>query len=127
MSNQDNITTTLKSLAPYIDSILRSSLEMGTWDIPPRTLELPAGNGITLGIQIPDQVDLQQVHKKIQKQHGEKEKEIQRLESRLASPNFKEKADPSVIEESQNRLTKLNDDRMSLHLAEQQFANFLSS
>ena len=129
MSNQENFTNTFQPLKPYIDSLLRSDLTISSLGVilPRQTLELPSGNGITLGIQVPAQVDLQQVHKKIQKQHGEKEKEIQRLDSRLSSPKFREKADSSVIKESENRLDKLHDDRRSLYLAEQQFANFLNS
>jgi valyl-tRNA synthetase len=100
---------------------------MVNWDIPPRTLELPAGNGITLGIEVPDQVDLQQVHKKIQKQLGEKEKEVQRLQNRLSSKNFMEKAEDSVKQESEDRLAQLNTARQELHLAEQQITNFLNS
>jgi valyl-tRNA synthetase len=126
MSNQDKVITTLDSLKPYIESILRSSLETNNRLPPPRTLELPAGNGITLGVQVPNQVDLQQVVKKIQKQLGGKKKEIQRLESRLSSPNFKEKAENSVKQESEDRLIKLNDVRIELYLAEQQLASMLS-
>ena len=88
LSSQDNVTTTLNSLKPYIESILRSSLDTDTQILPPCTLELPAGHSITLGIQVPNEVDLQQVVKKIKKQLAEKEKEIQRFKSRLASPNF---------------------------------------
>jgi valyl-tRNA synthetase len=100
---------------------------MTDWNIPPRTLELPAGNGITLGIQVPDQVNIQQVHKKIQKQLEQKEREEKRLESRLSSPNFKEKAEDSVIQESRDRLAKLNNERIELFIAEQQFAKMLDS
>ena len=126
MSNQDKVTKTLDSLKPYIESILRSSLETNNQLLPPRTLELPAGNGITLGIQVPNQVDLQQVVKKIKKQRGEKEKEVQRVESRLSSQNFMEKAEPSVIQESKDRRTKLDDERVELYLAEQQLESMLN-
>jgi valyl-tRNA synthetase len=125
MSSQAHVTSTLNSLTPYIESILRSSLETNTHTLPPRTLELPAGHGITLGIQVPNQVDLQHVVKKIKKQLTEKDKEIQRLKSRLASPNFKEKAEKSVIEESESRLVTLNAMQTELGLAEQQLASML--
>ncbi|MDH5564587.1 MAG: class I tRNA ligase family protein, partial [Nitrospirota bacterium] len=126
ISNDGKFTTTLESLQPYLESLLKSKVELANWNIPPRTLELPTGNGITLGIQIPDQVDLQEVHKKIKKQLGEKEQEIQRLDNRLSSPNFIEKAEDSVKQESKDRLAKLNNERQELHLAEQQFANLLN-
>jgi len=124
-SIHDKVTTTINSLKPYMDSLLRSSVE--TVELTPNhTLKLPAGDGITLGIQVPNLIDLQQVVKKIQKQMGEKKKEIDRLESRLSSTNFIEKAEPSVIEESKVRLTKLNDDWDVLYLAEQQLATMLN-
>ena len=118
-SKNDTVTTTIYSLKPYIEPLLRTSLQ--TVNItPPRTLQLPAGNGITLGIQVPNDVNLQQVVNKILKQAEEKGKEIERLDKRLSSQNFREKAEASVIQESQDRLTKLNDDRDVLNLAEKQ-------
>ncbi|MNG38820.1 valyl-tRNA synthetase [compost metagenome] len=61
--------------------------------------------------------------KKIQKQIGEKEKEVQRLGSRLSSPEFREKAEPSVIQESEDRRTKLIDELGILNMTEQQLVS----
>ena len=122
-SAQANDTAILTFLAPYIESILRSSVITDQGIPPLRTLQLPSGHFSTIGIPVPDEVDLQAVVKKIQKQIGEKEKEVQRLGSRLSSPEFREKAEPSVIQESEDRRTKLVDELGILNLTERQLAS----
>jgi valyl-tRNA synthetase len=122
-STHDEDTATLTSLKPYIESILRSSVITDNLIPPLRTLRLPSGHFSTIGIPVPNEIDLQEVVKKIQKQIGEKEKEVQRLESRLSSPDFKEKAEPSVIQESEGRRTKLADELDILNITEQQLTS----
>ena len=90
---------------------------------PPRALELPSGHNIQVSIQIPNDIDLKQVIKKIQKQITEKEKEIQRLDSRLSSSEFREKAESSVIQESEDRRAKTQDELDVLKITEQQLAS----
>ncbi|GJL68134.1 MAG: valine--tRNA ligase [Nitrospirales bacterium] len=122
-STQANHTATLTLLAPYIESILRSSV-ITDQEIPSlRTLQLPSGYFSTIGIPVPKEIDLPKVVKKIQKQIGEKEKEVQRLGNRLSSPEFREKAEPSVIQESEDRRTKLVDELGILNMTEQQLAS----
>jgi valyl-tRNA synthetase len=125
-SIRDEDTATLITLKPYIEPLLRSSLKTDKIIPPPRTLQLPSGHFSTIGIPVPNEIDLQQVVKKIQKQIGEKEKEAQRLESRLSSPDFKEKAEPSVIQESEDRRIKLVDELDILNMTEQQIASMTS-
>jgi valyl-tRNA synthetase len=122
-STQANDTAILTFLAPYIGSILRSSVITDQGIPPLRTLQLPSGNFSTIGIPVPNEIDLQEVVKKIQKQIGEKEKEVQRLGSRLSSPEFREKAEPSVIQESEDRRTKLVDELRILNMTERQLAS----
>jgi len=122
-STHDKDTAILASLKPYIESILRSSLETDKINPPARTLRLPSGHFSTIGIPVPIEIDLQQVVKKIQKQIGEKEKEVQRLDSRLSSSDFREKAEVAIIQESENRRTKLMDELNILNITEQQLAS----
>jgi valyl-tRNA synthetase len=90
---------------------------------PPRTLELPSDHNYTIGIQVPKDVDLKQVIKKVQEKIGDKEKEVQRLEGRLASPEFRGKAEPSVIQESEDRLAKIQDELDILKITEKQLTS----
>lgn len=122
-SAHDKGIATLKSLKPYIESLLRSSLETDEIIPHPRTLQLPSGHFCTIGIPVPIEIDLQQVFQKIQKQIGEKKKEVQRLDSRLSSPDFREKAEASVIQESEDRRTKLVDELDILNITGQQLAS----
>ncbi|HNP59560.1 MAG TPA: valine--tRNA ligase [Nitrospirales bacterium] len=122
-STQANHTATLTFLAPYIESILRSSVITDQGIPSLRTLQLPSGYFSTIGIPVPREIDLHEVVKKIQKQIGEKEKEVQRLGNRLSSSEFREKAEPSVIQDSEDRRTKLVDELGILNMTEQQLAS----
>jgi valyl-tRNA synthetase len=122
-STHEKDITTFLPLRPYIESILRSSVITDTLILPLRTLQLPSGHFTTIGIPVPNEIDLQQVVKKIQKQIVEKEMEAQRLANRLSSPDFKEKAEPSIIQESEDRRTKLVDELYILSITEQQLAS----
>jgi valyl-tRNA synthetase len=122
-STQANDTAILTFLTPYIESILRSTVITDQGIPPLRTLQLPSGHFSTIGIPVPNEIDLQDIVKKIQKQIGEKEKEVQRLANRLSSPEFREKAEPSVIQESEDRRSKLVDELEILNMTEQQLAS----
>jgi valyl-tRNA synthetase len=114
--------TTLSLLKPYIEFLLKASLKLDQHQ-PPDALQLPSGRHSTVNIQIPKDIDCKQVIKKIQKQIGEKGKEIQRLESRLSSSAFREKAESSVIQESENRRAKIQDELDILNITEKQLAS----
>jgi valyl-tRNA synthetase len=122
-STEVNDTAILTFLAPYIESILRSSVITDQGIPSLRTLQLPSGHFSTIGIPVPNEIDLHEVVKKIQKQIGEKEKEVQRLGSRLSSSEFRQKAEPSVIQESEDRRTKLFDELGILNTTEQQLVS----
>ena len=122
-SIRDNDIAPLTILKPYIESLLRSDLETSNIILPPRTLELPCGHFYTIGPQVPIDLDLKKVIKNVQKQIGEKEKEIQRLEGRLASHEFREKAESSVIQDSEDRRAKIQDELDLLKITEQQLVS----
>ncbi len=116
----------LNNLQPYIESILRSTLTLAqTTDWPSsRILQLVAGN-LTIGIPVEPNLDLQQVVKKVKKQMEAKHKECSRLQDRVLSPTFREKAEPSVIKESEERLSSLRQELALLTSSEQQLATML--
>jgi valyl-tRNA synthetase len=126
-STSDKELRLLTDFKPYFESLFRSPVEFGNEIIPhAHTLQLPSGAFNTMGIQIPDQIDRQQVVNKIQKQIGEKEKELHRLTNRLTSPDFKTKAEPSVIQESEGRCAKLKDELAILTITQQQLTSMSS-
>ncbi len=117
----------LKNLHPYIQSILRSTLTLAqTTEWPPdRILQLVTGN-LTVGIPVETKLDLQQVVKKVKKQIEAKHKECSRLQDRMASPAFREKAEASVIQESEERVTSLRQEITLLTSSQQQLVTMLS-
>lgn len=117
----------LKTLQPYMEAILRSTLTLAqTTDWPSdRILQLVAGN-LTIGIPVEPNLDLQQVVKKVKKHIEAKHKECTRLQARVSSPTFREKAEPSVIQESEERLTSLRQELALLTSSEQQLATMVS-
>ncbi len=117
----------LKNLHPYIQSILRSTLTLAqTTEWPSdRILQLVTGN-LTVGIPVETKLDLQQVVKKVKKQIEAKHKECSRLQDRVASPAFREKAEASVIQESEERVTSLRQEITLLTSSQQQLVTMLS-
>jgi valyl-tRNA synthetase len=126
-TTNDEEAANLQTLQPYIQSILRSTLTLAqTKDWPSdRILQLVNGN-LTVGIPVEPNLDLQQVVKKVKKQIEAKHKECSRLQDRVASPSFREKAEPSVIEESEERVTSLRQELTLLTSSEQQLATMLN-
>jgi valyl-tRNA synthetase len=125
-TNQDEAAS-LQNLQPYIQSILRSTLTLAqTTDWPSaRTLQLVTGN-LTVGIPVEPKLDLQQVVKKVKKHIEAKHKECSRLQDRVASPSFRKKAEASVIQESEKRVTSLRQELTLLTSSEQQLATMLT-
>jgi valyl-tRNA synthetase len=126
-TTNDEEAANLQTLQPYIQSILRSTLTLAqTKDWPSdRILQLVKGN-LTVGIPVEPNLDLQQVVKKVKKQIEAKHKECSRLQDRVASPSFREKAEPSVIEESEERVTSLRQELTLLTSSKQQLATMLT-
>jgi valyl-tRNA synthetase len=125
-TTNDKEAASLNNLQPYIESILRSTLTLAqTTDWPSdRILQLVAGN-LTIGIPVEPNLELQQVVKKVKKQIEAKHKECSRLQDRVASPSFREKAEPAVIQESEERVISLRQELALLTSSEQQLATML--
>ena len=125
-STNSQEAASLKNLQSSIESILRSTLTLSqTTDWPSdRILQLVNGN-LTIGLPVEPNLDLQQVVKKVKKQIDTKQKECSRLESRISSPAFREKAEPSVIQESKERVISLQQELALLTSSEQQLGTML--
>ncbi len=82
-----------------------SILAQGEWPTG-RVLRLVVGR-VTVGMTIEGDVDLKKALARIHKQTQAKQQEADRLERRLASPDFAAKASPEVIQESGERLALL--------------------
>ncbi len=125
-TTNDKDTACLQALKPHVESILRSKLhltECEGW--PSGNILRLVTNSLTVGIPVKPDRDLHQIVKKVQKHIIEKEKEYARLQGRVSSPAFREKAEPSVIQESEARLVNLRQELALLTNSEQQLATML--
>ncbi len=122
---QDN--QTLLALKPYVDAILRTPVQIMDTDQWPaqHILRVISGN-MTVGTLIEEGIDIQQILKKVKKQIQDKHKEIGRLQGRLSSPQFREKAEASVIQESEQRVTNLQLELDLLTSSQQQLSDMLT-
>ena len=118
--------TSLSKLKPYLQHMIRGSLTITDNDhwSNKNVLRLVVGS-MTIGSEIDHEIDLQHVVGRIQKQTQEKQKEATRLEKRLSSKDFSAKAEPSVIEESKNRLKLLTHELALLDSSERQLSSRL--
>jgi valyl-tRNA synthetase len=97
--------TTLRHLLPFIEHLSRGSVKLAaveTWPTD-KVLRLPI-EGMTVGLVVEGEVDLEKVLSRLQKQSEEKEQEIQRLEAKLHNVEFTSKAPAEVIHEQGDRL-----------------------
>jgi len=117
----------LPALIPYMEFLLRSPIHIEPQVRWPQTHMLTLVSGsLTVGTPVDSHIDLTQIIKKIKKQHTEKEKEGSRLQGRLASADFCEKAEPTVIKESEDRLATIRQELAVLKSTLQQLSTMLS-
>ena len=83
--------------------------------------------GISVGITVAGDVDLNKALDRIIKQQSEQTKEIERLEGKLRNQEFTAKAPPEVITDHQNRLTSLRRDQAMLTGSKQQLRAMLGT
>ena len=81
--------------------------------------------GVTVGIRLEIDVDLVKALDRIKKQKDEFGKEAGRLSTKLANPEFTEKAPPEVIQEHKERLQLLAHDEDILQRSEDQLRDVL--
>ena len=108
-------------------------LGRGTVDLSPTTT-WPTSNllrliteGLSVGIVVAGDVDLNKALDRIIKQKSEQTKEIERLDGKLRNQEFTAKAPPEVITDHQDRLTSLRRDQAMLASSEQQLRAMLGT
>ena len=108
-------------------------LGRGTVDLAPTT-HWPTSNllrlvteGLSVGIAVAGDVDLNKALDRIIKQQSEQTKEIERLEGKLRNQEFTAKAPPEVITDHQDRRTSLRRDHAMLTSSEQQLRAMLGT
>ena len=82
-------------------------------------------DGLTVGVVVEGDVDLNKALDRITKQMTEAEREAHRLESKLKSGDFVAKAPPEVITDHQTRLQNLQRDRTMLRSSAEQLQRIL--
>jgi len=82
-------------------------------------------DGLTVGVAVEGDVDLQKALDRITKQMTEAEREAQRLEGKLKSSEFVAKAPPDVITDHHTRLQNLHRDKSLLSSSAEQLQRIL--
>ncbi len=82
-------------------------------------------DGVTVGMSVEGDVNLEKALDRLVKQIAETDKESQRLDGKLKSADFVSKAPPEVITDHQDRLRALSRDRAMLASSERQLRTML--
>ncbi len=119
---------TLRNLLPSIEHLSRGSVKLAALETWPTDtiLRLPV-EGMTVGLVVEGEVDLEKVLSRLQKQSEEKEQEIQRLEAKLHNVEFTSKAPAEVIHEHGDRVRILQQDSRLLVGSGQQLRAMMQS
>lgn len=111
----------LKGLQPYFAHLGRGTADLiptSSW--PTKNLLRLVSEGLSVGMTVAGDVDLQKALDRILKQQEEQAKEIGRLEGKLASQDFAAKAPPEVVADHRQRLHSLRGDQSMLASSETQ-------
>jgi valyl-tRNA synthetase len=121
-TNQD----LLRQVIPHVAHLGRGTvenIERSAW--PAQQLLTLVAEGLSVGITVSGDVDLQKAVDRLDKQLSEVEKESQRLDGKLNNPDFVSKAPPEVIADHKDRLRALAQDHSMLISSEQQLQSML--
>jgi len=116
----------LDQLQSYFAHLGRGTVELTpttTW--PSSNLLRLVTEGLSVGIMVAGDVDLNKALDRIIKEQSEQAKEIERLEGKLRNQEFTAKAPPDVITDHQDRLGSLKRDQAMLSSSEQQLRSML--
>ena len=116
----------LEQLQKYLTHLGRGTVDLTpttTW--PTDNLLRLVAEGLSVGIVVTGEVDLNKALDRILKEQSEQTKEIGRLEGKLGNQEFVAKAPPEVITDHQDRLTSLRRDQAMLANSEQQLRAML--
>jgi valyl-tRNA synthetase len=118
----------LDQLRTYLAHLGRGTVDLSpttTW--PTSNLLRLITEGLSVGIVVAGDVDLNKALDRIIKQKSEQTKEIERLEGKLRNQEFAAKAPPEVITDHQDRLSSLRRDQAILASSEQQLRAMLGT
>jgi valyl-tRNA synthetase len=85
-----------------------------------------ATEGLSVGVGVEGDVELQKVLDRITKQMEEGRKEAARLDGKLSNEDFVAKAPPDVVAEQRQRLSTLSKDQELLRSSEAQIRRMLA-
>ncbi|MEP6932648.1 MAG: valine--tRNA ligase, partial [Nitrospirota bacterium] len=118
----------LDPLRSYLAHLGRGTVNLAS------TTHWPTGNllrlvmeGLSVGVAVAGDVDLNTALERLIKQQSEQTKEIERLEGKLRNQEFAAKAPAEVITEHQERLTNLRRDQAMLASSQQQLHTMLGT
>jgi valyl-tRNA synthetase len=120
--------TSLKNLHSYIEHLSRGTVKLTAIEAWPtdNVLRLVT-EGISAGLVVEGEVDLESVLQKIQKQQKENHQETKRLEAKLGNVEFTSKAPAEVIHEHRDRVRILEQEGRLLTSSEQQLREMMQS
>lgn len=116
----------LGQILPHVTHLGRGSftnLAHSSW--PSNHLLRLVVDGLSIGIEVSGEVDLQKALDRLDKQLSEIERESQRLLGKMNNPDFVSKAPPEVIADHQDRLRSLAQDSSMLTSSERQLRSML--
>ncbi|HKN85348.1 MAG TPA: valine--tRNA ligase, partial [Nitrospiraceae bacterium] len=116
----------LEKLHRHLEQLSRASVhiaDQATW--PSQKVLRLVAEGLTIGIGVEGDVDLQKVLDRIVKQAAEAMKEVKRLEGKLANVEFVAKAPADVVAEHRQRIATLTHEQSMLASSEQQLRSML--
>lgn len=116
----------LSQLQTHITHLSRGGVDIGRpHDWPTTRLLRLIAEGLSVGIPVAEDVDLQKAIERLDKQITETDKELQRIDGKLKNAEFTFKAPPDVIAEHHDRLQTLSRDRTLLADSQQQLRTML--
>jgi valyl-tRNA synthetase len=118
----------LDQLRSYLAHLGRGTVDLApTAHWPTRNLLRLVTEGLSVGIAVTGDVDLNKALDRIIKQQSEQTKESDRLEGKLRNQEFTAKAPPEVITDHQDRLRSLRRDQGMLTSSERQLRVMLGT
>ena len=118
----------LSQLQQYVTNLSRGRIDVSRpsqW--PTQKLLRLIAEGLSVGIPVADDVDLQKAIERLDKQIMETDKELHRIDGKLKNVEFTSKAPPDVIAEHHDRVSTLSRDRALLADSQQQLRAMLGA
>jgi valyl-tRNA synthetase len=126
VAHEAHARTTLEILHPHLEQLSRASVRITAQENWPseKVLRLVT-EGLTMGIAVEGDVDLQKILDRIVKQGAEAMKEVTRLQGKLRNAEFVAKAPPEVVTEHRQRINTLTHEHSLLAGSEEQLRRML--